>query len=181
MTIQTLVILALAAVALTFVVWMLRGYVKQRGDRVITCPETFTPEGVRVDAGHAAVTSLMGHPELRLSDCTRWPERAGCGQECLTQIARSPHGCLVRNVVADWCAEKTCAMCQRPVGEREWMEHEPALMDVRDEWHRTLALNEVPAEKLWAVLETHVPVCWNCHVTETFRREHSELVIDRPS
>lgn len=179
MTTETLVILALALVALTFVGWMLRAYTKQRGSRVITCPETLTPEGVKVDAGHAAVTGLMGHTELRLAECTRWPERAGCGQECLTQIRQAPHGCLVRNIVADWYRDKTCALCQRPVGDREWMEHEPALMDPRDQRRRTLALKDLPAEKLWIVLEKNVPVCWNCHVTETFRREHPELVIDR--
>ncbi len=181
MTAQTLVILAIAFVALTFVGWMLRAYTKQRGARVITCPETLTPEGVKVDAGHAAMTGLMGHPELRLRECTRWPARAGCGQECLTQIRQTPHGCLVRNIVADWYRDKTCALCQRPVGDREWMEQEPALTDPRDQRRRTLPLKDIPAEKLWTVLETHVPVCWNCHVTETFRREHSDLVIDRSS
>jgi hypothetical protein len=29
------------------------------------------------------------------------------------------------------------------------------------------------------VFSTHRPVCWNCHVTETFRRLHPELVVDR--
>jgi hypothetical protein len=26
---------------------------------------------------------------------------------------------------------------------------------------------------------THQPVCWNCHVTENFRRLHPRLVTDR--
>ena len=38
MTVQTLVILAIGAVVLTFLGWMLRSYAKQRGPRVITCP-----------------------------------------------------------------------------------------------------------------------------------------------
>ena len=28
---------------------------------------------------------------------------------------------------------------------------------------------------------THLPVCWNCHIAESFRREHPELVVDRPA
>jgi hypothetical protein len=28
----------------------------------------------------------LSQPHLRLSECSRWPERQGCGQECLSQI-----------------------------------------------------------------------------------------------
>jgi hypothetical protein len=28
-------------------------------------------------------------------------------------------------------------------------------------------------------MQTHLPVCWNCHIAQEFRREHSELVVDR--
>jgi len=55
--------------------------------------------GVVVDARHAAATALGKSPELRLSSCSRWPERAGCGQECLSQIEASPVECLVRNIL----------------------------------------------------------------------------------
>ena len=36
------------------------------------------------------------------------------------------------------------------------------------------------AEQVVDVLATHRPVCWDCRVAETFRREHPELVTDRP-
>lgn len=173
------VMAALAVVAGVFAGWILRGYLRQRGDRIITCPETLTPEAVRVDAGHAAVTGLMGHTELKLSDCTRWPERQACGQECLSQIRAAPHGCLIRRVVAEWYQGKTCAICQRSVGDLEWMEHTPALVDLHHLEHKTLTWQEVPPERVFDVLATHAPMCWNCHVTETFRREHPDLVIDR--
>ena len=39
--------------------------------------------------------------------------------------------------------------------------------------------NEIPAEKLPKVFETHLPICWNCYITETFRRVHPELVLNR--
>jgi len=57
--------------------------------RAVTCPETHQQVGVTIDAMHAAVTSLRDAPELRLSDCTRWPARARCGQECLPEAARN--------------------------------------------------------------------------------------------
>lgn len=57
--------------------------------RAVTCPETHQQVGVTIDAVHAAVTSLGDAPEFRLSDCTRWPARAKCGQECLPEAARN--------------------------------------------------------------------------------------------
>jgi hypothetical protein len=44
---------------------------------------------------------------------------------------------------------------------------------VKVEWGQVLP------EHLPAVLAAGRPVCWTCHVTETFRREHPELVVDR--
>jgi hypothetical protein len=29
------------------------------------------------------------------------------------------------------------------------------------------------------LFSTHKPVCWSCHVTQTFRREFPELVVYR--
>jgi hypothetical protein len=181
MTLGTIVILALVLGVAALVGWFLRGCLKQRGDRLITCPETLTNEAVRVDAGHAAVSGLMGHTDLRLSDCSRWPERQGCGQECLTEIKSAPDGCMIRTTVAKWYAGKTCAICGRPVGDREWMEHMPAMLDPRSPDRRTVTWDAVPPERILDVLATHEPICWNCHVAETFRHQHPELVIDRPA
>jgi hypothetical protein len=30
------------------------------------------------------------------------------------------------------------------------------------------------------VFLTYAPVCWDCHIAETLRREHPELIVDRP-
>jgi hypothetical protein len=30
-------------------------------------------------------------------------------------------------------------------------------------------------------LGRHWPVCWSCHMSETFRRAHPELVVERPA
>jgi Protein of unknown function (DUF1761) len=51
--------------------------------RTVNCPETRAPVSVRFNALRAAWSGLAGPPKLRLADCTRWPERADCGQECI--------------------------------------------------------------------------------------------------
>src|ERR1044071_7851601 len=97
------------AVAAAVAMWRLgASWWRYRGDRAIVCPENVRPAGVSVDAGRAALTALGGSPQLRLSSCSRWPERAGCGQECLAQIHSSPEDCLVRNIVSRWFAGKKC-------------------------------------------------------------------------
>jgi hypothetical protein len=37
----------------------------------------------------------------------------------------------------------------------------------------------VPAETVPEVLQTHQPVCWNCHVVNRLMTQHPELVVDR--
>jgi hypothetical protein len=152
-------------------------FLKYSGQRVVTCPETRRPAAVRVGVGRAALKILAGPQRLRLSECSRWPERAGCGQECLSQIEAAPEGCLVRNIVARWYAGKECVYCHKPFGEINWLDHKPALMDPE---LKTVQWDQVPAEHLPDVLATHLPVCWNCHVVESFRREHSDLIVERP-
>ena len=155
----------------------IRSLFRYRGTRVITCPETGHAEAVRVDAPHAAGTNLTGHgTELRLDSCTRWPERQGCAETCLRQIEASPVGCLVRNVLQSWYADKVCVYCHKAFGLINWTDHRPTLMGpdlVTHEW------SEIAPRDLPELLKTYWPVCWNCHVAETFRREHPGLVTDR--
>lgn len=171
------IVLAVLALGLLYVaVQFLSGYLKFRGKRVITCPETRAPAGVELAAGKAAVAAMAGETSFRLRDCTRWPERAGCGQECLSQIEASPEDCLVRNILGRWYLEKSCALCGKPLGTIDWTRHRPCLLTPE---RKTVEWKDVPPETLQEVLETHAPVCWDCHIAETFRREHPELVTDR--
>ena len=176
MPIQTLV-LAIAVVLGAIAGWRVAdAWWKYRGRRVITCPENQQPAGVVVDARHAAATALGKAPELRLSSCSRWPERAGCGQECLRQVEASPEGCLVRNILTKWYEGKVCAWCGQPFGEIDWAERKPALLGadgVSVEW------SEVPADKLNETLAAASPVCFTCHMANTLVREHPELAVDR--
>lgn len=150
---------------------------KYRGKRLITCPETKAAAAVEVDAMHAAVTAGLSRPELQLKACTRWPERADCGQECLSQIAAAPDGCLVRNIASRWYEGKSCACCGRRFGEIHWHERQPALMSPG---RKTLQWTDVRPETLPGILTTHQPVCWDCHIVENFRTEHPELAVERP-
>jgi hypothetical protein len=152
-------------------------YRRYRGTRVVTCPETRAPVAIEVDARHAASTAALGTPHLRLTSCSRWPQRQDCGQECLRQVEAAPEDCLVRLLLVKWYAGKSCALCGRPVGEIRWPEHRPALLSPEG---RTRECGEVPAEKLLDVLATHRPVCRNCHDAAAFRRQFPELVVVRP-
>ncbi len=154
-----------------------RTWTRYRGKMLVGCPENSQPAAVEVKAVRAAITGLTGKPSFSLSSCSRWPERHDCGQECLRQIERAPEDCLVKNLLARWYAGKSCTVCGRALDPIDWMEHAPALMRADG---TTLLWGDVDAVKLDEVLASHRPVCWNCHVAATFRREHPELVLDNP-
>jgi len=181
MSAEKYLLYCLAALVVLYVglrlVEALRVYLRYRGQRVVKCPETQRPAGVRVAAWQAAERFFTGNPQIRLSECSRWPERAGCGQDCLSQVEADPAKCLVWNIVNEWYAGKSCVYCKKPFGTIHWHDHRPALVNRE---LKTVQWTEVPVERLLQYLETHWPVCWDCHIAESFRREHSELVTDRP-
>src|SRR3990172_600972 len=137
-------LLVLAGAGAAFLLWRLvvaaRFYLKLRGERLVTCPETQKPEAGKV-------------------------------------AAADPEACAVWKIVNTWYAGKKCAYCGKAFGEIHWHDHRPALLDPE---RRTVQWTQVAAEKLPEVFSTHWPVCWNCHITESFRREHPELVTPRP-
>ncbi|MBZ5701361.1 MAG: hypothetical protein LAN84_05890 [Acidobacteriia bacterium] len=153
-----------------------RTYLRYRGKMLITCPETGKAAAVKVDATQAVRESLVGHAKIRLEECSRWPERQNCGQECLSQVEADPEKCLVWTTVAKWYEGKSCAYCHKPFGEIHWHDHRPALVGPAG---KSVQWNEIRAERLPEFFATHLPVCWDCHIAETFRHEHPELVVDR--
>jgi hypothetical protein len=56
----------------------------------VICPETHEAAVVEVTAGTVAMQTILDEPCLRLSKCSRWPMRGGCGQDCLRQIEARP-------------------------------------------------------------------------------------------
>jgi hypothetical protein len=69
-----------------------------RGTRVVSCPETGKPAAVALASLSGALAAPFGATVPSLRACSRWPERAGCGQECLGEIEESPDGCLLRSL-----------------------------------------------------------------------------------
>jgi hypothetical protein len=146
-----------------------------RRERLVTCPETGAPAAVHIDATRAALAELRAdEPPLRLSSCSRWPERGPCDEACLFE-AVAPAS-RVDTIAEHWFAGKTCVLCRGPVLEDRVAGHHAALLDasgITREW------SVVPAAALPAALAAGSPVCWNCHVAETFRRTYPQLVTDR--
>jgi hypothetical protein len=167
------------AILVAAAVWVLfrlsSAWLKYRGQRVIQCPENRRPAGVVVDASHAAFTALGKGPDLRLSQCSRWPERAGCGQECLSQIQAAPEDCLVRSIIAKWYRGKACSACGQDIGAIDWG-CAPCLLlksGISVEW------TQVPADKVDETLASAKAICFPCHTARTLVREHPELATDR--
>jgi hypothetical protein len=174
--IVVLVVVLLAGVA----AWLGGTWWKLRGQRIVTCPETQRPAGVVLDATHAAASAFGKAPELRLSECSRWPEKAGCGQECLSEVKESGPDCLVRNIIAKWYRDKACAACGQTIEEIDWTGNRPALLVANQESSRvSVEWNQVPADKLPGTLAAALPICFTCHTANRLVREHPQLVTDR--
>ena len=123
----TYVIVFCALAAVVGVVYMAlrttgRAWLKFRGTRVVTCPETKEPAAIQVEAGHAAWTRFSG-PDLRVKQCSHWPgtwaaaptrERRNCDEGCLSQIEAAPKDCLVRTVLTNWYQGKNVSIVASP-------------------------------------------------------------------
>jgi hypothetical protein len=171
-------------VAAVLLIWLIYFGIRYRvkaskkfgGGQLVVCPETNKEAIISIDVGHAALTSLLGQTDIRLENCWRWPNRENCGQECLSQLQVAPDNCLVRSVLMKWYKDKRCAFCRRVFDEPQIIDHKPALLSpggVLLEWH------EIALPNVAEVMTTHRPVCWNCYITQAFRRDHPELVVDR--
>lgn len=178
--------LLLATMVVGFVAFMLvalslrragLAFAKFRGQRIVSCPETHQPAAIQVTAGKAALKAAVGGEALDVCACSRWPEKQDCPQDCLAQVQEAPAACLVWNIMNRWYEGQHCAYCQKPFTRVHWHDHPPALAS---EDGKTIQWNEVKPEELQEAMRTHLPVCWNCHIAETFRREHPELVTNRP-
>jgi len=141
-----------------------RAYLKFRGKRIVTCPETEEPAAVELAKWRIAMAAAFEEPSLRLRDCSRWREREPCDQACLPQILASPEACLVHSILSKWYEGKDCSCCGEPIGQIDRWRHEACVIspDLRiSEW------KDIPVEKIPLVLGSHSPVCWRCLVAET--------------
>jgi hypothetical protein len=160
-------------VGLVFVVRALvRTYVEYRGKRLVVCPETAQYATVEIDAPLAAITSLFGAPELRIENCSRWPEHRHCAQDCVWQIDLSPLGCPIRDLLTSWYTGKECVLCGRPFGKFSSSDR-PALLSPEG---NVVECDDVRPELIPDVLYTHKPVCRDCKGTARRSPGHSDLV-----
>lgn len=146
-----------------------------RGTRILTCPETGCPAAVRINVPRALVTSLVeGQPEIRLTACSRWATRGPCDQPCV--LAAESADSAVAAVAERGFVGRRCACCGRTITDVRFLRHHPALLMVDG---TTVAWSDIPGERLPEMVRRGAVVCWNCHVAETFRRTHPELVTER--
>ncbi len=147
-----------------------------KGTRVVTCPETARPAAVRIDVSHAVATALTEpEPEVRLADCSRWPDRGPCDERCLPEAQMRTNTAYA--IAARWFSGRPCVYCGKPIAAIQGNEGGAALLAADA---TTIEWSDIEPERLPDLLRTHWPVCARCHVAETFRRTHPELVTDRP-
>ncbi|HTW49450.1 MAG TPA: DUF1761 domain-containing protein [Acidobacteriaceae bacterium] len=84
-----LCLVGLFLILLPLALWRHEIYKRYSGSRLVACPENQRAAAVSIDARHAAATGVHGRPDLRLCDCTRWPERAQCARGCLSQAVQA--------------------------------------------------------------------------------------------
>jgi hypothetical protein len=155
-----------------------RTFRKYRGHRLVTCPETRAPAAVKAAAGRAAFDALFDLPRLRLKTCSRWPERQDCDQPCVWQIRACPSDTAVSTIIRRWYTGKRCVACDKPLDGREWYEHKPGALGPESD---TVEWRDVAPERIPTLMQTHLPLCWNCLVVQTFCRRYPELIVERPA
>jgi hypothetical protein len=148
-----------------------------RGTMLVTCPENRKPAAVKISMWRAILAEVLGRRHLEVCLCSRWPERRDCPQDCLCEIAEDPEGHRVWNIATKWFKGKECTRCGNPITRLGHLDRRPALLDAQN---KTTEWDQLPPEKLPEALWGCKPVCWSCHIAETFMREHPDLVTYRP-
>ncbi len=152
-----------------------RTHMRHRGTRVATCPETDSPAAVKLDVGHATRTGAVGETELRVRSCSGWPERQGCGQGCLEELASAPAECLIKTTLVEWYRRLDLRALRKgdrrgPLGGASAGAADAGPGDGRVE--RGIA------DGLPQILATHQRVCWSCHVSNALHERLPGLRIE---
>ncbi|HUK51683.1 MAG TPA: hypothetical protein VL099_00170 [Candidatus Binatia bacterium] len=168
---------AMVVLALAYAIPQLLRVRAFRGAMLVTCPENKKPAAVKVSVWRAAMAAVLGRRHLELCNCSRWPERRDCPQDCICEIVGDPEGHRVWNVATEWFRGRACACCGKPITRLGHLDRRPALLDAQ---HKSVEWDAIPPEKLPEALWGSKPVCWNCHIADTFVREHPDLVTYRP-
>jgi len=136
--------------------WAEQTYHTYREGRTVNCPETHAPVSVRFNALRAAWSGLVGPPKLRLADCTRWPERADCGQECIPDAVRVKPAFFVGHV--PWRTRRVVHLPVLLAGAAAWVLgmawHSEYLF--RPRWMMALGLSNPQTRVLARMLAPHL-------------------------
>jgi len=136
--------------------WAEQTYRTYREERTVNCPETHAPVSVRFNALRAAWSGLAGPPKLRLADCTRWPERADCGQECIPDAVRVKPAFFVGHV--PWRTRRVVHLPVLLAGAAAWVLgvawHSEYLF--RPRWMMALGLSDSETRALARMMAPHL-------------------------
>jgi hypothetical protein len=178
MTAQLFIVLLILSVLAVYLIIAIRTWARVHGTRVVVCPETQRTAAVAVDVGHAMATAVWEQPDLRLTSCSRWPEREGCEQPCVRQIETAPSETKPRTIAVHFFGGERCAICRRPIDPPSAITLQPGFMDPAT--HKVQRWNEIPPQDLADAVATKHPLCANCTLAESFRQRFPDKVTDRP-
>src|SRR5262245_19054533 len=106
MTFANFILLVAGSLALLYAILLVirgvHGYLTDRARNLVSCPETQQTAAVGLEAGQAVREVVTGKRNLKINECSRWPEKKGCAQKCLSQIEETPSGCLIQAIVNEW-------------------------------------------------------------------------------
>ena len=177
MTASLFIVLCILAVLLVYLAIAVRTWAQVHGARLVVCPETRLAAAVQVDAGHAIVSALWDQTDVRLTSCSRWPERGACEQPCAGQILIAPSDTSPRLIASRFFSKARCAICGRPTGPLSRVTLQPGFMepDTRqvDTW------DDITPDALPRAIATWRPLCSNCTLAESFRHKFPDRVTDR--
>lgn len=97
--------------------------------------------------------------------------------EVKPRVKSNPHDAATTAQLKHFFEGKECAACSQPIAPVHTFELRPGLLHAKT--HDAIGWDDIPAANLSTTLESHLPICANCIITETFRRQHPELVVDR--
>lgn len=82
-----MLIAAVVALGVIFVLLPLVAHTYQRfrNRKVITCPEEHGLAEIELDARRASLMAAFRKPLLRVKNCTLWPKKKGCAEECVKE------------------------------------------------------------------------------------------------
>lgn len=168
----TFVLLALAAFVLGCGGLILRAFFRVGGEPVV-----IPPEGRQ----HTAIPAPAMASATGLSDAgTAPPLVVGALDGSLSQsFPAQPLDRQCLTTLKRWYTGRECAVCHREIGPVHATEPRPGLLNVAAPSREILRWDDIPADHLQAVLDSHLPVCASCNLAESFRREFPERVTDR--